>query len=296
MPKLLDYIMPAYNALKAVDPSLPRALFVALVFLTVLAWRKLSPGSWLKFSSVIPVSDEDTSWFMATLLKVWQALPSALLGAIYGALGTGGNVVESLKLAALALLAPVIHELAWRYEGKLGTKKTPGGPSGARLAEPFDDTTPPSLPGARPRVELCVGRSGGIQKVEIVVTSNQDPGKIARAVVAHIAKVARPTVSALAILMLCAGCSLFSKVDWPKVVQCGGDLAQAELSAVQRILAGNGDTTAELESLAKSYAPSTIECAVQQVISDLQGHGYAMSRADVAAVQRGREFLAKVQK
>lgn len=125
MPKLLDYVMPAYNWLQAIDPSLPRAIFVAFVFLSVLAWRKLSPSTWLAFSNLIHVTDEDTSWFKATLLKVWQALPSALLGAVYGALGTGGNVMASLKLAALALLAPAIHEVAWRYQGNLGTKKNP---------------------------------------------------------------------------------------------------------------------------------------------------------------------------
>lgn len=135
MPHLPDFFTPAYNFLVGLDPSLPRALFVALVFVSVLAWRKLWPSGWLKFSSLIPVSDEDTSWFKTTLLKVWQALPSALLGAVYGALGTGGNVLASLKLAALALLAPVIHEVAWRYQGNLGTKKNPppGIPAGPLL-------------------------------------------------------------------------------------------------------------------------------------------------------------------
>jgi hypothetical protein len=161
MPRLLDSLSPVYTWLAAIDPSLPRALFVALVFLTVLAWRKLSPGSWKAFSSLIPVSEEDTSWFKATMLKVWQALPSALLGAVYGALGTGGNVLASLKLAALALLAPVVHELAWRYQGKLGTRKGPGGPSGEKPVGvygagvgSFDDTTPPSLPGIALRCAL----------------------------------------------------------------------------------------------------------------------------------------------
>ncbi len=96
-----------------------------MVFLTVMAWRKLLPASWIKFSSLIPVTDEDTGWFKATVRKVWQALPSALCGAVYGALGTGGNVLASLKLAALALLAPVIHDVAARYQGTLGTKKNP---------------------------------------------------------------------------------------------------------------------------------------------------------------------------
>ncbi len=147
MPKLLDHILPLYNVLKGIDPSLPRALFVALVFLTVLAWRKLSPGSWKTFSNVIPVSEADTNWFKATMLKVWQALPSALLGAVYGALGTGGDIVASLKLAALALLAPVVHEVAWRYQGNLGTKKSPP-PSGEnKPAGAVDEVFPQDMNG-----------------------------------------------------------------------------------------------------------------------------------------------------
>jgi hypothetical protein len=121
MPRLLDYFAPVYTWLVAIDPSLPRALFVALVFATVLLWRKLAPGSWAKFSAVIPVSEADTSWLKATLQKLWQALPAAVLGAVYGALGTGGDVAATVKLALLGLAAPVIHEVAWRYQGKLGT-------------------------------------------------------------------------------------------------------------------------------------------------------------------------------
>ena len=123
MPRLLDYLNPAYAWLAALDPSLPRALFVALVFGTVLLWRKVSPGSWLKFSSLIPVSDEDTSWLQDTLRKLWQAVPAAVLGAVYGALGTGGDIGATVKLALLGLAAPVIHEVAWRYKGNLGKPK-----------------------------------------------------------------------------------------------------------------------------------------------------------------------------
>lgn len=94
-------------------------------------------------------------------------------------------------------------------------------------------------------------------------------------------------------LMLLLGC--ISRVDWPKVVgACAEPLAQAELSAVQRILAGNGDTTAELENLAKAYAPSTIECAVQQIVGALSSRMGAAR--DDHSLSRGRAFLAKVQK
>lgn len=156
MPRLLDYISPAYAWLQAIDPSLPRALFVALVFASVLAWRKLSPSTWIKFSGLIKVTDEDASWFKSTMLKLWQAVPAATIGAVYGALGTGGNVAASLKLALLGLLAPVIHELAWRYQGNLGSAKNPPPSDPKPLAQverisfvkPDDEPAPPSLPGA----------------------------------------------------------------------------------------------------------------------------------------------------
>ncbi len=150
--KPLDYFLPLYNALVAIDPSLPRALFVALVFATVLAWRKFWPTGWAKFSNLIPVTDEDTSWFKATLQKLWQALPAAVLGAIYGALGTGGDVWATVKLSLMALTAPVIHEVAMRYTGRLGTpdgKLPPPGEKPAKPLPPWGDVTPASLPGAK---------------------------------------------------------------------------------------------------------------------------------------------------
>jgi hypothetical protein len=231
MPRLLDSLSPVYTWLAAIDPSLPRALFVALVFLTVLAWRKLSPGSWKAFSNLIPVSEEDTSWFKATMLKVWQALPSAILGAVYGGLGTGGNVLASLKLAALALLAPVVHEVAWRYQGNLGTKKNPGGPTGEKpvgLAggavsmtpkELFDDTTPPSLPGA-------AMRGGTIQKVEAVISSNVNPSKIAQAVIEHLKKAGPGPHAALALPCLCAALFQPGCASWKTVVKTADTAAE----------------------------------------------------------------------
>jgi hypothetical protein len=142
MPRLLDYLSPAYAWLAAIDPSLPRALFVALVFATVLAWRKFWPAGWAKFSNLIPVSEADTSWFKATLQKLWQALPAAVLGAIYGALGTGGDVLATIKLALLGLAAPVIHEVAWRYQGRLGTPSGKLPPPGSGDSKPVGPAHP----------------------------------------------------------------------------------------------------------------------------------------------------------
>ena len=96
--------------------------------------------------------------------------------------------------------------------------------------------------------------------------------------------------SAIALILFTVSCS--SKINWPKVLQCAEPVAEAELSAVQRILAGNGDTASELGDLAASYAPATIECAVQQIIADLSAREGAAR--DDHALARGREFLAKV--
>lgn len=129
MPRLLDYLGPVYAFLASIDPSLPRALFVALVFLSVMLWRKVSPNSWRKWSNLIPVTEADTSWLKVAAQKLLQALPSAVLGAVYGALGTGGDLWPTVKLAAMGLIAPFLHEVAWRYEGKLGDGKKLGPPS-----------------------------------------------------------------------------------------------------------------------------------------------------------------------
>lgn len=150
MPRLLDYLNPVYAFLAAIDPSLPRALFVAAIFGAVLLWRKISPDTWRAYSNLIPVSDEQTGAFVKVLKKTWQALPSVLMSAIAGALGTGGNVGATVKVTVLGLLPPIIHELGWRYTGQLGDGKPlvpPSLPNSGRgehihLAPPDDDPGP----------------------------------------------------------------------------------------------------------------------------------------------------------
>ena len=80
-------------------------------------------------------------------------------------------------------------------------------------------------------------------------------------------------------------------INWPKALQCGVAVSEAELHAVERILAGDGDTELELASLAEQYAAGTVECAVQSVIDDLSSRkGGAEGDHSLA---RGRAFLAK---
>lgn len=130
MPRLLDYLNPIYRILASIGPQVPQGVFVAMVFLTVLAWRKLSPDTWRKYSKLIPVSDEQSERFSSALRKVWQALPSVLISAVYGALGTGLEVWPTVKLALLGLIPPILHEVGWRYEGKLGDDKPLDGSNG----------------------------------------------------------------------------------------------------------------------------------------------------------------------
>ena len=271
MPRLLTYLTPAYNWLIAIDPSLPRALFVALVFCTVLLWRKVSPSTWLKFSSLIKVTEEDTSWFVATLRKAWQALPSALIGGFYGWLGTGGSIVASLKLALLGLLAPVVHELAWRYEGRLGTKRTP----------PAD---------AQP-----------IAKRDHVVFANpRDPEDVPPAALSAWSFLARQLRrrglvmwAAAAVCLSLSGCALFA-AEWPKLAEHCAPTKASLLRDVEFVLANTGDVDAQLKQIAIKETASAVECAVQQVVADLSAR--KGSAHDNHALSRGRAFLAKVRK
>ncbi len=272
--KLLTYITPLYNALVAIDPSLPRALFVALVFLTVMAWRKLLPASWIKFSSLIPVSKEDTGWFKETVRKLWQALPSAVLGAVYGALGTGGAVWPTLKLALLGLLAPVIHDVAARYRGTLGTKKNPppgesqyvGRITPETRAKFFPSEPPPSNPPA------------AISAWNFLALQLRKRGLV---------------MWATAACLTLAGCSRLARVDWSQVANCAEQPAESALTQiVSGVLVGTGDVKTELEGVAQEYGPGVVKCVVSSLVDQMAAGPRTASASHAAA--RGRAFLASV--
>ena len=126
MPRLLDYLSPAYAWLALLDPSLPRALFVAMVFFSVWLIRQLAPNQWEAFANLIHVKSDDTAWWQNELRAAWQMLPAAIIGTLYGLLGTGADPWPTLKAMLLALLAPVVHRIAARYKGQVGavTKAT----------------------------------------------------------------------------------------------------------------------------------------------------------------------------
>lgn len=120
MPRLLDLLAPLYVWLFALDPMLPQALFVSLVFFTVWLLRKLAPNKWEAFANLIHVKSDDTAWWQNELRALWQMLPAAIIGTIYGLLGTGADPWPTLKATLLALLAPVVHRIAARYKGQVG--------------------------------------------------------------------------------------------------------------------------------------------------------------------------------
>jgi len=90
------------------------------------------------------------------------------------------------------------------------------------------------------------------------------------------------------------GCAAGSRVNWPKVAQCAQPLEQPLLQTVASVLAGTGDVKTELEQIALTKGAGVVECAVQQIVSDI-GSAPVTSRATHTAA-RGRAFLESVQR
>ncbi len=115
----------------AAHPDLARVALATVVFLIVYLVRKLAPSLWLRFEVLSPALNVESEWLSEQLHKLYQALPSAVLGAILGPLMTGGDWRQSALGALNGLAAPVSHELLSRYQGKLGKSK-PKGPTSGR--------------------------------------------------------------------------------------------------------------------------------------------------------------------
>jgi hypothetical protein len=146
MPRLLDYLSSAYAWLAMLDPSLPRALFVALVFFTIWLIRQLAPNKWEAFANLVGVKTPDMAWWHREVRALWQMLPAAIIGTLYGFLGTG-DPWEALRAGGLGLLAPFAHRVAKQYKGRLGDGKPPSGtakPLGRAVPAWNDLETPPN--------------------------------------------------------------------------------------------------------------------------------------------------------
>lgn len=130
---MLEQIRAAVVWLTAIDPALPRALLVGLVFLAVYLLRKLFPRTWEFFAGVVPVSVIDPAPLLLVLSKTWQAFPAALIGAAATALATGGDMRAAVKGLVFGALAAVAHEFAkaapWLpYTGAVGRLRAPSLP------------------------------------------------------------------------------------------------------------------------------------------------------------------------
>lgn len=85
-----------------------------------------------------------------------------------------------------------------------------------------------------------------------------------------------------------------SHVNWPKLGSCLEPAAPALLETVATVLMGTGDVKEELSSVASTYAPAAIECAVKQVVDDV-ANGPRTARASHVAA-RGSAFLESVER
>lgn len=182
------------------NPDTGAAVFGLAIFLLVYVVRKLLPSLWLRFEALSPALSAEMSAFDVVWHKAFQALPSAIAGLLAGPLFFGGDMKGALLGALNGLLAPIGHELLKNYKGRLGIgkPKDPGGPTGAKpvgLADGARDMTDVATPPEAPTAAM-VGVAAspprvGVVKVEIVVTSNQHPNRIAREVVKHLESLQR---------------------------------------------------------------------------------------------------------
>lgn len=112
----------------AANPDSARVLLAAVVFAVMYATRKLLPGVWTFFETRSPWLGEEMKFLDQLLHKLWQAVPSALTGALLGPALFGDGWKQALIGALNGLAAPLSHELMARYRGQLRSPKTPGGP------------------------------------------------------------------------------------------------------------------------------------------------------------------------
>ncbi len=112
----------------AASPYLWGALPVLLWFVQYLVRRYL-PNLWERFANLGPFGSVDAGPVLMLARKAWQALPSAVAGAVVLAAMTGGDVHAAALGAIKGALAPLLHEvLKWSplpYQGATLTGKLP---------------------------------------------------------------------------------------------------------------------------------------------------------------------------
>jgi hypothetical protein len=159
------------------------------------------------------------------------------------------------------------------------------------------------------KVGLVIGGTGSVLeevgkllKLQRLVTFGQLLEHIGADVPGFVDKIRKllgmvaPLVPMLALFLLSftAGlaCSPF-KVDWPKLGACAEPLRPGLTQVVGDILASNGDAESDLATLGKTEGLAAVECAVQQLVSDIGSSPVRGRQSHIA--ERGRAFLAKVR-
>ncbi len=107
----MEYLQMARAWLEGIHPALPWALLTAGIWLFQYGVRREFPALWETIANFGPLADYKLQPAVRLARKVWQALPSILLGAILSAAATGSDV-GAIWLGALAgAIAPLKHEL-----------------------------------------------------------------------------------------------------------------------------------------------------------------------------------------
>lgn len=108
----METLMRLLEGLKALldgfNPALWPCVVVATLWVVQWAVRRWMPGVWEKAAN-LPFRDELTA-FDKRMRKAWQAIPSAVGGAVLFGLAGGGDIVDAAIGAVFALLAPILHE------------------------------------------------------------------------------------------------------------------------------------------------------------------------------------------
>lgn len=102
----MQLLLAARDWLAAIHPLAPWLALTLAIFSPQYAVRKFRPLWWERFALLGPEA--------ALASKIWQGLPSVLLGALWGAYASGGDARVAFYGALAGALAPLKHELLKR--------------------------------------------------------------------------------------------------------------------------------------------------------------------------------------
>lgn len=97
------------SQLEAIHPVLPALSIALAVFGAIYLLRRVAPRAWDRFAALGP---------NGSFGKIFQALPAVALGAALNAYLSGASPTAAAIGALSGALAPVLHELMRRYDGR----------------------------------------------------------------------------------------------------------------------------------------------------------------------------------